>query len=371
VESVTKILVIEDEPLIRGDICELLGFEGYEVIDAADGIAGISLAAEQMPDLIICDIMMPLCDGYQVLDSVRSQPEISSTPFIFLTAKTDRASVREGMGLGADDYLTKPVTSEELLSAIRSRLERQALFRETSNRELEAQRREIMDVISNELRTPFISLLTMQELIARQIGYLSAEELANMLQTLRSGSQRLRHTVEQLVFAAQIEMGLLNETAIQEQGQRVQLWQITETAINLGRGFATRNRDAFIRLDTVDRSIDVWCHTDALRYSFAEVITGILNLIPKGAELVISQWQAENCAWLSMSEEYAGQSSNAVEQVMYAANSHVQNGDISSLSMGLPIASQIIRLHGGALELHAASSRREQLLVGLPLYPEQ
>lgn len=118
----SKLLLIEDEDTLRENIAELLILNGYQVSTAKDGQQGLSQAALDPPDLIICDIMMPLLDGYQVLAVIRSTSALVRTPFIFLTAKADNPDFRYGMNLGADDYLTKPVTSRDLILAIESRL---------------------------------------------------------------------------------------------------------------------------------------------------------------------------------------------------------------------------------------------------------
>lgn len=119
------ILVIEDEATIRGNIAKILSHKGFQAIDAANGTAGIEMAKAYLPDLIVCDIMMPDCDGYAVLDALRHHSTTASIPFIFLSAKVDKPDIRYGMNLGADDYLTKPFTSAELLDAVTARLNRQ------------------------------------------------------------------------------------------------------------------------------------------------------------------------------------------------------------------------------------------------------
>jgi DNA-binding response OmpR family regulator len=121
-----KILVIEDEAQIREEVSDWLQFEGYETVTAANGRLGLAAVEQENPDLIMCDITMPQMDGYEVLIEVRANQKHATTPFIFLTAAADRDSLRKGMGLGADDYLTKPFTLQEVLGAIRTRLQRQA-----------------------------------------------------------------------------------------------------------------------------------------------------------------------------------------------------------------------------------------------------
>ena len=118
------LLLIEDHQVIRENTAELLELAGYAVQVAENGKAGVALALTARPDLVICDIMMPVLDGYGVLQIFNQHPQLAGVPFIFLTAKTERADLRRGMELGADDYLTKPFDSSELLSAVAGRLGR-------------------------------------------------------------------------------------------------------------------------------------------------------------------------------------------------------------------------------------------------------
>ena len=126
----TKILVIEDEQVVRDNIVELLATEGYETVAAENGHVGITWAWEHKPDLIVCDVMMPELDGYEVLKLLREEPTTALMPFIFLTAKADKTHLRQGMELGADDYLTKPFSKKDLLGAIAARLKKQAALKQ-------------------------------------------------------------------------------------------------------------------------------------------------------------------------------------------------------------------------------------------------
>ncbi len=119
-----RILVVEDEPRMRANLVTILKMEGYEVIEARHGKEGVEVARTQKPDFIFCDISMPELDGHGVLAAIRADAATTKTPFVFLTAHGDRPDVRMGMNLGADDYLTKPVEVDELVGAIKSRLQR-------------------------------------------------------------------------------------------------------------------------------------------------------------------------------------------------------------------------------------------------------
>ncbi len=119
-----KILVIEDETQMRRNLITILRLEKFEPLAAENGKAGVDLARQAKPDLILCDVMMPELDGYGVLIELHNDPATMNIPFIFLTAKGEKSDLRSGMNLGADDYLIKPVDKADLLRAIRTRLAR-------------------------------------------------------------------------------------------------------------------------------------------------------------------------------------------------------------------------------------------------------
>lgn len=121
-----KILVIEDEPEMRRNITALLRYKEYQPLAAENGRLGVEMARREEPDLILCDVMMPELDGYGVLRALQADAKLALIPFIFLTAKGEKEDLRSGMNLGADDYLTKPVASSDLVQAIEARLGRSA-----------------------------------------------------------------------------------------------------------------------------------------------------------------------------------------------------------------------------------------------------
>ncbi|MDJ0727082.1 MAG: response regulator [Prochloraceae cyanobacterium] len=130
-----KILVIEDERPVRENLVELLEAEDYETYSTENGLLGTVWAYNHFPDLIICDVMMPEIDGYEVLSGLRANSVTASIPLIFLTAKADKTDIRRGMNLGADDYLTKPFSRKEVLEAISSRLSKQKILTEYYHQE--------------------------------------------------------------------------------------------------------------------------------------------------------------------------------------------------------------------------------------------
>jgi DNA-binding NarL/FixJ family response regulator len=119
-----KILIIEDQAPMRRNVALMLEMEGYTTCTAENGRIGVEVARKEFPDLILCDVMMPEMDGHAVIQALRDEDAFDNTPFIFLTAKSDRNDIRIGMNFGADDYLTKPVVRDDLLSAVQTRLAR-------------------------------------------------------------------------------------------------------------------------------------------------------------------------------------------------------------------------------------------------------
>lgn len=125
-----KILLIEDNDDVRENTAEILELSNYDITTAANGKEGVELALKVLPDLIICDIMMPVLDGYGVLHALSKHQQTASIPFIFLTAKSEKTDFRKGMGMGADDYITKPFDGTELLNAVEARLKKTAALKQ-------------------------------------------------------------------------------------------------------------------------------------------------------------------------------------------------------------------------------------------------
>ncbi len=143
-----RILLIEDDRVLRENTAELLELSGYQVTTASNGKIGLKLAQEELPEIILCDIMMPEMDGYGVLEGLSILEETKHIPFIYLSAKTERHDVRKGMNLGADDYITKPFTEDELISAIESRLAKSSILKDL--RDTKSQNK---DHHENDIRT--------------------------------------------------------------------------------------------------------------------------------------------------------------------------------------------------------------------------
>lgn len=158
-----KILVIEDEEIVRSNIVEILESGEFEAIGAENGRRGVELAIENLPNLIICDVTMPELDGYSVLKLLRQNSTTKTIPFIFLTARADKADIRTGMNLGADDYLTKPFRRNELLTAVTARLAKHQAMTERYHNQLEVAQQELIHSLYYDRLTNLPNQLLLRE----------------------------------------------------------------------------------------------------------------------------------------------------------------------------------------------------------------
>lgn len=194
-----KILFIEDDTVVRENTAEILELANYNVITASNGKIGVSLAKKHLPDLILCDIMMPELNGYSVLQILSKNDTTKHIPFIFLSAKTEHSDVRKGMNLGADDYIPKPFDESELFSAIESRLAKVAILKENKT--------------TNNLEPSENLLKTLDHL--KNYFYSNADSL-----TFNPG-EIIYHEGDHSNFVYLIDQGIVKTYKIDEQGKEL------------------------------------------------------------------------------------------------------------------------------------------------------
>ena len=203
----SKVLIIEDEKNIRETIKEILELNDYEIAIAENGLIGIAKALQFKPDLIVCDVMMPEMDGFDTLKNIRAINEISNTPFVFLTAKTETRDFREGMNSGADDFLNKPFNTQELLEVIKLRISKSNQAKELFVQEINNLKEEVENLQnsinklsfnnSHILRAPLLKILGLINYIIEDSEEKSQMDL-NALSMLKKSCLELSEATEEV-----------------------------------------------------------------------------------------------------------------------------------------------------------------------------
>ncbi|HPH94491.1 MAG TPA: response regulator [Anaerolineaceae bacterium] len=210
-QPVPTILVIDDEPGIRIGLKAALQREGFSVLAASDGGEGERMARIYRPDLIISDVMMPPPNGFELKRRLQDETETAVIPFIFLTARMAEEDRLRGFSTGADDYITKPFSRQELVARVKAILRRQELGRQVGQKEAEARleqlHQEISKNITHELRTPMSSVLTSLDILLQK-KFSRPEELAWFAETALKNAERMQGLVEDLIFLTDLDAGL-------------------------------------------------------------------------------------------------------------------------------------------------------------------
>ena len=193
-----NVLVIDDVDDVRQAVVKTLQHFGFVTREARNGRDGIQMALADAPDLIICDVRMPDMDGFRTLNAIRDNPAIANIPFIFLTAAMDKSDVRRGMLSGADDYLTKPFTPEELFEAVATRLARQTELKCEFFKHAEKLRKGVDHLFAREIRGPLDGILGLTAEMLRDAGQAQPEKVAESARRINESILRLNQLAKSL-----------------------------------------------------------------------------------------------------------------------------------------------------------------------------
>ena len=225
-----KILVVDDSREILEVLKKVLELSGYDVFTADRASKALKKLTVKVPDLIICDVMMPEQDGYQFHLEVKQNPDWCNIPFLFLTALNSDEEKRMGMASGCDDYLTKPFDPDDLVAVVRGKLTLARHREKMSTLKMEGFRRRIIHTLSHEFRTPLVSVNTGAELLLEQHKSLNDKQIARLLQSVWRGGQRLERLVDDFMLLQQIDLGHAAHTC-ELYRQRCPVLRIIETAV--------------------------------------------------------------------------------------------------------------------------------------------
>ena len=364
----TTILVVEDELDLRENIADMLTVNGYDVIQAEDGMIALHQLQTRQPELVISDLMMPNMNGYDMLSEMRKIPGKDTIPFIFLTAITERAYFRQGMELGADDYLTKPFTYPELMAAVEARLTRHKLHVERASAEVDILKKRLARVVSHELRSPISSIIMVQNLLSAQLNSLDTNQIRELLETLQSGSYRMYHLAEQLSYLTQLDTGTLSSEVLEKSGFATPLWSVIVAAVNMGRRFAYRHPDTYIQLDAQESQDMIRCHQPSLIHALAELIANALDFSPAGGTVTLSHSTYGDHTFIHIVDRGAGMTERQLQSALAAFEQLDRDtNEQQGLGLGLPLAKRIIEAHNGQFEIKSQVGVGTQIALSFPL----
>ncbi len=199
------ILLVDDEQANLELFSAILEEEGYRTLSSRTALQALKLLDTNKPDLIISDIYMPEMGGFEFYEKVQAMPGARSIPFIFLSALTDRAHMREGKELGADDYLTKPIDIDELVTTVRGKLKRAAALRDAMQTEFNSLKEQILSTLSHELNTPLTYIIGFSEIISSEATQITTGELKEFAELIQHGGTRLKNLVDDFLETIQID----------------------------------------------------------------------------------------------------------------------------------------------------------------------
>ena len=202
---------MEDDPYLNLAIAETLRSYNYAVQQAYNGLEALQTVRTQLPDVVVCDINMPVMDGYTFLQQTRSDPELRLLPFIFLTARTTTEDQRRAKAIGVDDYLNKPVDSSDLVAAIENAVKRRRLMLVELERNMDSLRNRIVGLLQHEFRTPLTFILGYAELLTSSSAeQLDVAEMRLAAEAILDGGHRLQHMIESFLLLAELQSRTLN-----------------------------------------------------------------------------------------------------------------------------------------------------------------
>ncbi|NOS70762.1 MAG: hybrid sensor histidine kinase/response regulator [Verrucomicrobia bacterium] len=361
-----RILVIDDEVWLREMVHMALSQRGYKVIEAANGAVGVEAAARDIPDLILCDVNMDKMDGYATLSALQSKPNTRHIPFILMTGLAGPDGMRQGMELGADDYLPKPFTLERLYAAVDTRIKKAEEVQNTIRGKLDALRDSISLALPHEFKTPLNGILAFGQILAADPGSLQPEEIAEMGQTIYESGRRLERLVENFVINSQLEiMAADNSYAVTLQAKQTEARAaaaVIERATRIEASDARRAGDLVLNL----ASCAVPMYEDYLKKIVAEITQNAFKFSKSGTAVTVDLQEDSDMVTLTVGDAGAGFSTEKMREIGAYMQFDRKRNEQQGMGLGLSIVKRLTELHGGKLEIQSEPGRGSRVSIRLP-----
>ena len=362
------ILIIDDDSAVMALTTKTLRARGFQTLAANDGIAGVEMAKKHLPDMIICDIQMPVLDGYETLAALRQDPVTAAIPFIFLSGLADRKHLRQGMGLGADDYLTKPFSVSELMGAVKTRLEKQAAVQRRSERKLEDLRGNIGMALPHELLTPLNGILGFTSIMMDEGVVFEPREIRDFAHNIQISALRLHRLIENFIIYSEIELTKSDPKKVQELRQNGQT--LTREVIT---GVAREKAATAARQDDLRLDVQEGCAAMAGSYFkkiLEELVDNAFKFSKKGTPVGIAAGVSEARFTLSISDRGRGMTAQQIADIGAHMQFERRFYEQQGVGLGLIIAKRLAELHGGDLLVESTPGEQSTVQMFLPLAVE-
>lgn len=360
-----KILVIEDEESVRMNIVELLELEGYNVLEAENGKIGLRLAQTDLPDLIISDANMPELDGYGVLSALRQNPKTVAIPFIFLTARAEKIDMRQGMRLGADDYLTKPFTLNELIHAVSSRLERHDAIQDTLNTKLQDLRTNISMALPHELRTPLIGILGFSKVIKSEYKTLEPADMGEMAEYIYTSAEKLHHLIENYLFFVQLETILSDPKKVNllRKGVTPDSYDIISSAVLTKASAVHRTNDVICECDDIPLAVP----QEHMSKIIIELADNAIKFSTPETPIHVRSTIEDNNYTIHISNGGRGMTNEQIKNFGAFIQFDRMDQEQQGSGMGLAIVQRIVTIYNGNLSIKSIPNIITTISVTLPI----
>jgi two-component system sensor histidine kinase/response regulator len=368
----TKILLIEDEAMLRTDVAEWLGFEGYEISTAEDGIVGIEMALHELPDLIVCDIMMPRLDGYGVLFELRSNAKTMNTSFIFTTAKVTHDDLRKGMAAGADDYLTKPYSRDELLQAIETCLEKKAAHERQHQAEL-AQLQAALEgeheqgllkarmvaMFAHDFRNPLASIMASVGLLRDYAERMDEAGRLRHVNRMDGSVRQLSQMLDDMLFMAQMD-----SMSFKVDLELLYAEQFVEHIVKEFQLIYAESHPIRFESNIGEK---VLSDSRLMRQITANLISNAIKYSPDGQDIYVSFNKKDTQYILTVKDAGIGISEIDQARLFNCFQRGSNVGSIKGTGLGLAIVKQGLDLLGGSVRLESQMGQGTTVTVFLPI----
>lgn len=359
---VQKILVIDDEDAYREIISMTLKIIGYEVIEAKNGLDGLAAAKMHNPDLILCDINMPKMDGHTLLTTLKEEEEFAGIPFIFLTGNTSTADMRKGMQMGADDYLTKPFTAEELVNAVAIRLSKKKRMQRYYESQFDEIKSNIVHSLPHEFRTPLNGILGFSQILMDdELPPDEVKEIGTMI--YRSG-QRLHRLLENVVLFGQLQLWMRDQTKVSEL-RSTDSCMLKEVIPGISEQAMIRHeRMNGISITMIDAGVNI--SAPRLSKVIEELFDNALKFSSPGSAVTLTTEENGNSVIFAIRDSGRGMSEEQVNKIsgfqQFERGYYEQQG----AGLGLAITKMLVEIHGGTFALHSEENKGTIVQFSLP-----